>query len=236
MKRLILLLVALMTLVSGVFVTARATRIHQEEEVRKEALSREMAALRQQAEAGSVASQLALADRLRAGKGMPSDPAMAIAWYRKAAQQGSAAAAAALGAMYETGGGVAQDYLRAADWYRIAVSFGGPAQAYYALGRMHLYGRGVLHDPIEAFALVRTAAERGEAAAQYLLAMMYDEGWGTDREPVEAYKWFLLAAQRAPQGEAGAKGDTARLRLARRLNSQQLREAEKRANQWAAKW
>ncbi len=230
MKRLVLLLLALVILVGTAFAAARALRLQHEETARKEAAAREIAVLERAAEAGDPVSQIALADRLR--RADPPDPAAAVSWYRKAAQRGALAAAAALGEMYETGDGVPQDYHRAADWYRVAVSFGGPPRAFLALGRMHLYGRGVLHDPLEGFTLVRTAAERGEPAAQTLLAMMYDRGWGTEADRVEAYKWLLVASRR----DGGTAADrTERERLSGRLNSQQIREAETRAERWASR-
>jgi hypothetical protein len=157
-----------------------------------------LARLEEEAEAGDQASQMALAQILRDGLGVPADPVRAFGWARRAAEQGSGRAQFALGAMYEWGKGTTADPVEAAVWYRKAGSQ-GVAGAANCLGALYLQGKGVAADPTAAVAWFRTAAEAGDVAGQFNLAMRYFNGEGVEVDPVESRRWLGAAA--AAQGQ-----------------------------------
>lgn len=232
MRRVFLLSLAVFIFVVGAVIAVRATHDRREAEVQAETIAREIAAVRELAHQGNARGQLGLANRLRYGDGADRNPVEAAEWYRKAARQGLAEAAASLGDMYEAGDGVARDYQRAAEWYSVAIRFGAEAHPYYALGRLHLHGRGIARDPIQALALMREAAERNHGVAQFLTGSMYEEGWGTERDWVEAYMWYRLALgqrNRILTQDSRYDPQAALDRLVAVMNSQQVREAEEKA-------
>ena len=59
---------------------------------------------------------------------------------------------------------------------------------------------GVAQEIDDAAALLRAAAEQGDASAQYKLGLMYLEGEGAKQDNVEAYAWIRTAAA---QGRSG---------------------------------
>ncbi len=59
---------------------------------------------------------------------------------------------------------------------------------------------GVAQEMDDAAALLRAAAEQGDASAQYNLGLMYLEGQGVKQDNVEAYAWIRTAAA---QGKLG---------------------------------
>jgi TPR repeat protein len=73
------------------------------------------------------------------------------------------------------------------------------------------------------------AADQGDTSAQYNLALMYEEGDGTAKDVVSAYMWYSLAAA---EGDEDAKA--AMLALAKRINTDQVRQADTRAKAWRA--
>jgi len=79
------------------------------------------------------------------GRGLPSDHALAVQWYRRAAEQSNAEGQHALGMMYANGRGVPRDDVEAARWFRRSADQGSPL-AQHILGLMYLSGRGVTRD------------------------------------------------------------------------------------------
>jgi TPR repeat protein len=65
------------------------------------------------------------------------------------------------------------------------------AQLEYAI--MLANGKGVAKDEAAAVALLRVAAERGNAIAQNRLARAYSAGVGVTADRIEAAKWHILA-------------------------------------------
>jgi soluble lytic murein transglycosylase-like protein len=76
-----------------------------------------------------------------------------------------------LAARYEHGDGVAQNYERALALYCEAARR-GEAKAFFNLGWMFLYGRGVTRDDAVAVTWLRRAADRGSEQATNLLRLM----------------------------------------------------------------
>ena len=116
------------------------------------------------AEAGDAAAARNLGHLYRTGRGVATDLARALGWYRRAAAEGFAAAQANLGAMYARGQGGAADYAVAAVWFhRAAVQ--GHVAAQYNLGLLYESGLGVGPSAEVAMAWYHKAAAAGHQAA-----------------------------------------------------------------------
>nr|WP_186162388.1 tetratricopeptide repeat protein [Burkholderia gladioli] len=71
-------------------------------------------------------------------------------------------------------------------------------EARLALGRARFFGSGgVARDYRRALALLRPAAEAGDAAAAYYVGLIYRSGYGVSADPAEAARWFTRAARQA---------------------------------------
>ncbi len=71
----------------------------------------------------------------------------------------------------------------------------GSLEAQLSLGRMYMFGEGVIRDFSESAKWYRMAAEKGNDKAQLQLGGLYYNGNGVDRDYSEAFKWFKLAAE-----------------------------------------
>lgn len=172
-----------------------------------------LARLEAEAGAGDLPSQLALAQILRDGLGVPADAERAFHWAKRAAEQGSAPAQLALGVMYEWGKGTAVDPGLAVEWYRKAASQGN-AGAANSLGAAYLRGVGVPADAAQAVAWFEKAAKGGDVPGQFNLAMRYFNGDGVAADPAEARRWLERAA--------GAVGEDATTRSVVASSKQEL--------------
>jgi len=153
-----------------------------------------------------------------------------LAEVRKAAEQGDATAQAKMGRAYFLGLGVPKDATEALKWYRKAAEQGEPnAQA--TLGFMYEMGRGVAQDYSEALGWYRKAAEQGNAIAQFNLGLMCANGKGVTQDYVEAYMWLNLAASNL-SGEEQKRLASVQDALAKKMTSQQIVEAGRRAQEW----
>ena len=82
-------------------------------------------------------------------------------------------------------------------------------------------------DYATAVRLIRPLAEQGDANAQYNLGVLYDNGLGVPQDKVRAYMWFTLSAAQGKDGAAAFRD-----LIARRMNSAQIVEAQKLAQEW----
>ena len=100
----------------------------------------------------------------------------------------------------------------------------GNARSQRALGIMYLDGLGVEQSDLEAVRWFRASAVQGDATGQYNLAYMYQEGRGVVQSYVTAHMWFNVASanESAPALEA-------RNKLARKMSSDTIAEAQRRA-------
>lgn len=73
---------------------------------------------------GHPAAQFMLGLQYETGKGLPRDPAAALAWYGRSAAAGYAPAAMTLGNLYSDGISVKQDLLESFVWYSVAAARG----------------------------------------------------------------------------------------------------------------
>jgi TPR repeat protein len=153
-----------------------------------------------------------------------------------AADQGDADAQFNLGRMYSLGQGVQQDGAEAVAWYRKSAAQNG-LDAIYSVGLAYHDGLGVPQDFVAAEQWYRRAAEHGHAAAQLNLGNMFEAGEGVPQDFVTAHKWFNLAATRFPSKDAEnrAKAFLARDRVAAKMTSVQIAEAQRLARAWVMK-
>ena len=129
-----------------------------------------------------------------------------------------------------TAKGVPQNYAEAVRWYRKAADQ-GYADAQFNLGNMYAKGLGVPQDSAEAVHWYYEAADSGDAGFQFNLGNMYANGTGVPQDSVEAYMWLTLATSRA-FGNAQTMYDNMRKDAAKKMNPQQIAEAQRRAQEW----
>ncbi len=153
--------------------------------------------------------------------------ALALKEIAPLARAGNADAQQLLGLMYYTGSGVQRDYKQAFEWHYKAALQGVPA-AEYVIGAMYYTGNTVPQDQKLAVTWFRKAAEHGQADAQYALGLMYRyHVAGVPESPVIAYMLWNLAAANGHRN-AGEQRDE----LARRMNGQQIEEAQSLSRNW----
>jgi hypothetical protein len=153
-----------------------------------------------------------------------SDYTTAMRLYRSLADEGNAEAQVAIAIMYGRGEGVPQNYAEAAKWYR-------------------------------------KAADQGNFMAQADLGILYEEGRGVPQNYVQAHKWFNLGATAWPKktrrqeiieettrqygpsslGIALLNFESRNLaaenrdKIAAKMTSAQIAEAQKLASEWKPK-
>ncbi|MEI7609195.1 MAG: hypothetical protein WCJ64_17590, partial [Rhodospirillaceae bacterium] len=83
------------------------------------------------------------------------------------------------------------DYGKAAKWFKLAADLGSPG-AIFALGSMHMDGKGMEQSPTKALALWDTLSDF--AFAHYAIGLAYLDGIGVPVNKTEAARRFRLAA------------------------------------------
>ena len=105
----------------------------------------------------------------------------------------------------------------------------GYASAQTHLGAMYYSGQGVIQDYKQAVKWYQKASEQGHAKAQYNLGEMYRKGQSVIQNYVLAHMWLDIA---------GSSGDSEAIknrdRVANKMTSSQIQEAQKLANEWMA--
>ena len=157
------------------------------------------------------------------------DYAIALREWQPLAEQGQAAAQYNLGLLYANGQGVRKDDVQARQWYEKA-AVQGHAEAQVNLGILLVYARGGQQDYKMAVYYLRLSANQGNDLAQRSLGQMYERGDGVPQDYVKAYMWYSL-------GTAKGVGAGVRLRdaLAKRMDPDQIGEAQKLAREWKPK-
>ena len=149
------------------------------------------------------------------------DHKMAAETLRKAASLGYPAALMPLAAMHRAGTGVQQDPVLAFNLFKQAAESGYPA-AQFTVAAMYRAGEGTQTDYKRAVYWYYKAAAQGDPDAQNNLGSMLEYGRGVKLSEVMAQVWYTLAArQESIQGMVNKK------RMARRLDVQQTRKAER---------
>ncbi|MBM3775636.1 MAG: sel1 repeat family protein [Acidobacteria bacterium] len=96
---------------------------------------------------------------------------------------------------------------------------------------MYAKGQAAPQDYAEAVRWYRQAAGQGNASAQLNLGLRYDKGQGAPQDYVAAHMWLNLAASRA-SGDDQTKFARARDLVAKKMNSQQIAEAQRLSREW----
>ena len=157
------------------------------------------------------------------------DYAAALREWQSLAEQGQAGSQYQLGLLYANGQGVTKDDAKARQWYEKA-AVQGHAEAQVNLGILLMYARGGQQDYKMAVYYLRLSANQGNDLAQRRLGQMYERGDGVPQDYVKAYMWYSLGA--ANGMEAGARLRDA---LAKRMDPDQIAEAQKLAREWKPK-
>ena len=157
------------------------------------------------------------------------DYATALAEWQPLAEQGQAVAQYQLGLLYANGKGATKDDAKARQWYEKA-AVQGHTEAQVNLGVMLMYARGGQQDYKMAVYYLRQAANQGNDLAQRKLGQMYERGEGVQQDNVKAYMWYSLGS--ANGVEAGVRLRDA---LAKRMEPEQIAEAQKLVREWKPK-
>ncbi|OAN46244.1 hypothetical protein A6A04_20695 [Paramagnetospirillum marisnigri] len=107
----------------------------------------------------------------------------------------------------------------------------GNAEAMIELAMRHIYGRGLPHDPAQATAWLRQAAETGNAEACRLLAQRLENGEGADIDHGSALALYHRAAN---QGDEEAMVGAGRLLMEKGDGMAALAYLDRAANDWHA--
>ena len=133
------------------------------------------------------------------GRGVTTDYAKAMEYYRESAELGYADAQFTAGYCYAEGKGVTKSYEKAAEWYSKA-AMQGHAGAQSNLGYCYDCGQGVAKDASKAVEWYRKAALQGQAKAQYNLGYCYYTGKGVTKSFAQAAQWFRKSADQKNPG------------------------------------
>lgn len=124
-----------------------------------------------------------LAEQACFGKGVTTDPILAIDYYEQAFTSGIPCAAQALGALYERGDdGVPADHGKAIVWYKRGVDE-QDAMAGFLLGRLALDESSSEHSPAVGLYWLQWAAMSGEMLASERLADFYRSTFDAPPDP-----------------------------------------------------
>ena len=158
-------------------------------------------ALQHSAERGHADAEYCLGRCYYTGKGVPTDHAKAIQWFRKAAKQGHADAQHWLGLLYYRGHGGPKDFTQASQWFRKAAEQGLPyAQECMAL--MSFRGEGLPKDYEQTALWLRKANEQEPLEVLFAHHLWHKRGERTLEVFTQAVQWFHMAAE---QGLANAQ-------------------------------
>lgn len=193
--------------------------------------------LLERAATGDVAAQRIVGTLLVAA----GDHAQAAFWLRRAADQGDAFAQGSLGWLHRTGRGVPQDFAMAFQLSLAAAEQGDP-QGALTLAVLHSLCLGRPVNNREAVKWARLAAEQDCdkkttpivvcAEAQSLMGSAYFSGEGVPQDFVLAHMWANLGAAALSPGEGRERALGLRDAAARKLNKEQMAEAQRLARDW----
>jgi hypothetical protein len=172
------------------------------------------------------------------GVGVEMNMTEAMKYFRKGAEAGNADCQTSLGLFYQAGeripGGVKTDLGEAAKWNRLAAEQ-NHGEAIFHLAGLYMAGQGVKADSSEAVKWYRRGAELGNPEAKWILGRCYQEGRGVAKDIVQACALFSAAID-GVDDPAQKQGMTEkRDKLCKELNANQLKKAERLAEEWKAK-
>lgn len=143
----------------------------------------------EQAEKGSIFSNMLVAECYKDGIGVQKDPAAAIPFLTNAAKKNCTTAQRDLGLMLLNN----KKANEAAPWFKKASENGDNAGTFY-YGKMLLEGLGIMQDKKEGANYLLKAAENGFPQAMFYVANCYMDGNGLTKNAEQAIKWLRLGA------------------------------------------
>ena len=142
--------------------------------------------LRAAADTGHADAQVDLGLAYERGRGVATDLAQAMAWYRKGAAQNNMYGMRNVGLMLTYGRGVPADPAEGTEWLRKAAELGLPtAMVNYAQALEDGYG--IEADLAAARQWYQSAADQGNADGKFALARLYLLGQGVQRDDGKAF-------------------------------------------------
>jgi len=167
----------------------------------KAAQTQAAAILQSKAQAGDLASMLALAEQYYKVKEADSLKQAGI-WFRKAADAGSPQGMGGVGGVLNSSKNPDRDEMQAVQWWRKGAE-AGDGRSMAAMGVLYGTGSsGVTKDFKLAQELLFKASEKDNAFAMSTLGYGYDHGdLGLAPDPAEGLKWYRKAAE---LGDSGA--------------------------------
>lgn len=136
---------------------------------------------------------------------------------------------ALLGRLHAEGHCGTQNFSKAVEWHRKAAERNSVDSILF-LASAYRHGQGVLQDFDEALRWYRDAADRGSGVACGAIAEMLEAGEGSPKDFVLAHVWYNHAAAKS-SGDRFKQYSAARDRLASKMTSIQVAEAQRRAKQ-----
>jgi len=146
--------------------------------------------LLRKAEAGDAKAQLQLGGAYQEGRGVETNPTLAMEWIQKSADQGYPRGLAILGQCYLLGQGVNRDETKAL-LYMTQAAERGYAEAQFNLAAFLTKRKNYA----EAFSWMKSSAQRGFPEGQYALGRLYERGQGCERNQEQAIRWYKKAAE-----------------------------------------
>lgn len=150
------------------------------------------ARVRTAADRGETAAANVVAEAYYHGRGVATNRAEAVRWYRRAAEAGDADAEASLGRCLLHGDGCERDPDEAILWYFKAAQKGN-VYACDGLALCFLNGIGVDRDDAEGFLWARKAAEKGYASSERMVGECFLLGRGVKENREKALFWLQSA-------------------------------------------
>jgi uncharacterized protein len=173
-----------------------------------------------------IDAQLKLADLLRIGDDIPSNPLRAAGYYREAASNGSLVAMVRIAEIMLTGLALPAEFGTARQWCDRAAGEKYSA-GMFCLGYMYENGAGVSPNMTEAFRWYQKSAEAGYLGAAEKIGNMYANGTGVPQDNEAAYMWYWLANSGGSERAAAALEA-----VAAKLNKHQIESAQKKAKKY----
>jgi TPR repeat protein len=170
--------------------------------------------------------------------GVKEDLPRAINYWKTGAEKGNADCQFSVGLVYQAGeripGGVKADPAEYAKWYKLAAEQ-NHQEAIYHLAQLYMQGEGVKQDSSEAAKWFRKGAEAGNPDAQWMLGICYRKGIGLVKNNMQAYALISAAVEGAENPDQKKGMAEATDKIGGELSPDQLKQAQKLAQEWIDK-
>jgi len=157
------------------------------------------------AENGNMESEYNLGIIYKLGYGVEKNDQLAEKYLKLSADKGYLDAKMSLATLYSD----TARYQLAIPLYQSLTTEDDYGLAYYALGQLYLFGKGLDKDETQALTLFKKAANKNIVAANYSIGMMYLNGYGVEKDFYIGYAYIALSAE---QNDTNAKKSMSFLR------------------------